>query len=116
MSPSPINLRLASLISSLHLVLLCLVLLGPLVSDRTLLLLYILTIPFIQIHWLANNDTCALTVAECHLRGINPDKSFFHSLVSPVYNLPEGSDGLLMWIASFLLWLLAISRFYSLGG
>lgn len=72
-----------------------------------------MTIPFIQLHWITNNDTCALTVAECTLRGVKPDKSFFHRLVSPIYNLNNKDESLLLWFILFVLWLIAVYRYYK---
>lgn len=105
---------LASIIYILHLLLLVYVCVGPFISDKLLLMLYIMAVPFIQLHWVTNNDTCALTVAECALRGIKPDKSFFHKLVSPVYKLNEKTESILLWIISFALWLIAVHRYYKL--
>lgn len=112
--PRPHHHRLlASLIWVLHMALLAFVVFGPWTSDKLLLLLYMMSIPFIQLHWVTNNDTCALTIAECKLRGVRPERSFFHSLVSPVYNLHQETESIALWVVSFVLWLVAVGRYYG---
>lgn len=113
-TPSLWNTLLANLIYVLHLLLLVFVCVGPFVSDKLILMLYIMSVPFIQLHWVTNNDTCALTVAECALRGVQPTDSFFHKLVSPVYKLNAKTESIMLWIVSFALWLIAVHRYYKL--
>lgn len=103
----------ATLISVLHLALVLFVLVGPWASNKHFLMLYIMTIPFIHLHWITHSDTCALTLMECKLRGVKPEKSFFHRLVSPVYKFQERDENILVWILTYILWLIAIYRYYT---
>jgi hypothetical protein len=103
---------LAWLVRLLHIVLVIFVCVGPFVNDLHLLLLYLMVVPFIYLHWVTNNDTCALTLMECKLRGIEPGKSFIHSLVSPVYKFNEQHESTFVWLATFALWLVAVYRYY----
>lgn len=48
--------------------------------------LFILTVPFLFFHWIINDDTCALTMIECFLRGVPKDQSFLQRIVGPVYD------------------------------
>lgn len=65
------------------------------------LIIYMLTVPFIGSwfllpghigfsfllmgHWLTNDNTCAWTVIESKLRGIEMSESFVYSIVKPVF-------------------------------
>jgi hypothetical protein len=75
------------LIRLLHLLLVAFVLSGPFLTFLPVLLLYLVLIPFIVVHWVTNNDTCALTVMEAYLRGVPDRNTFFYNLVSPIYKL-----------------------------
>jgi hypothetical protein len=113
-SHATVNVVLANAIFVLHLVLVAFVLLGPWVRDKLVLLLYMMTIPFLQLHWISNNDTCALTVAECKLRGVEPGRSFFHRLVSPVYNLHQKYEDIFLWALTYVLWMVAVHRYFTI--
>jgi hypothetical protein len=106
------NILLANIIKILHIMLVLFILLGPFVNDVHVILLYMMIVPFIQLHWVTNNDTCALTIAECKLRNIKPENSFFHGLVSPVYKFNEKYESIMIWILTFVLWLIAVYRFF----
>jgi hypothetical protein len=50
-------------------------------------LLHITSVLCLKVHWFYNNDACFLTYLETKLRGIQNNKSFIHSIVSPLYNI-----------------------------
>ena len=78
----------ANIIRFLHVLLLVFLLLIPFSNDKYLLKLHLLLIPFLMIHWITNNDTCALTEIEKYLRGTsNGYQTFIGSLVGPVFKL-----------------------------
>lgn len=110
--PTSLQLHVAFLIAILHIVLIIFVLFGPWVPNKHILMLYIMVIPFIHMHWITHNDTCALTLMECKLRGVHPTESFFHRLVSPVYKFQEAEENIFVWLVTFMLWLVAIYKYY----
>lgn len=108
-----VKAAMAWVIYALHLLLMVFVCIGPWIPDKVILLFYIMLIPFLQLHWITNNDTCALTVAECALRGVKPEKSFFHNLVSPVYTLNHKVESDLLWAITYVLWIIAVCKYYT---
>lgn len=91
----------------IHLCVVLFVALAPFSKSCNLVLLHALCIPFMYLHWVTNNDTCALTELEKLLSNKrNNQETFIGSIVSPVYKL-ENND---LKIASMLLWLISLSR------
>ena len=78
---------------------------APFSGHRPALLAHLAVTPFLWVHWLLNADTCVLTALERHFRGVDASGSFFHSLVSPVYKIPDADVRALAWIASVALWI-----------
>jgi hypothetical protein len=105
----------ASLVALAHLAFVGFVLLAPFSGNECLLRMYVLTIPFVWLHWVLNDDTCALTMLECKLRGVQNTESFVHRIVSPVYKLPEHASRTLAWLVSGALWVVALYRARALG-
>ena len=62
------------------------------------------------LHWLLNNDTCALTMLEQRLRGVEKSASFIHSIVGPVYTISSTSTGKFVWCVSLLLFSVGLAR------
>lgn len=79
-----------------------------------MLVLHLIMIPFLWMHWLLNDDTCALTLIEQKLRGLDASdckkKSFFFNLVSPVYKIKDDGIRKAAWMASIGLWLVTVSK------
>ncbi len=104
----------ATVIWILHILLVAWVIITPFTENEPMLVLHLIMLPFLWVHWLLNDDTCALTLMEQHLRGIDPsecaEKSFFYNLVSPVYKIQDASIRELSWIVSIVLWLITLSK------
>lgn len=101
----------AALVSLLHWAFILFMLWAPFSSSRTALVLHLLVTPFLWVHWLLNDDTCALTLLEKKMRGLSDDgSSFFYALVSPVYKVRDGDMRVACWVASVALWLVTLSR------
>ena len=102
---------LATIVCVVHLAFLAFATLAPFSSDPAVLALYVLTIPFLWVHWACNDDTCALTLLERKLRGLEGnDESFVHRIVSPVYKIRDEHASQVAWVASVGLWLVAFAR------
>lgn len=100
----------STLIWVLHVAYVAFVALAPFGSNRTLLVLHALTTPMVWVHWLLNDDQCALTVLEKAVRGVDDDRSFFHALVSPVYKVRDADLRAACWVASLALWAVTVSK------
>lgn len=104
------NEALANLCWLLHILFVLWVLIVPFTGNEPMLVLHLIIMPFLWFHWWLNEDTCALTLMECHFRGVKSKDSFFHNLVSPVYKIRDGDVRSWSWLASVLLWLLTLSK------
>ncbi len=90
---------------ALHLAFVAFMMWAPFSRNRIALLTHLVVTPFLWVHWLLNADTCALTVLERYLRGVDASDSFFHALVGPVYKIPDAGVRALAWIGSVALWI-----------
>lgn len=101
------NELVADLIMVLHIALVLAIVWAPFSGSETAVVMSFLLLPFVFIHWLTANDTCALTVAECWFRGVPASESFFSKLIGSVYRVGYDSDcniKRVVWIAAIGLW------------
>lgn len=98
------------IITALHLAYVAFVAWAPFSGHRGAMVLHALTTPMLWVHWLLNDDQCALTLLEKAVRGVEDDRSFFHALVSPVYKVRDADLRVACWAASVALWLVCVSR------
>jgi hypothetical protein len=76
------------LINFIHILVCAYFVLIPLLSSHPVVLRdYLILSAFLWLHWLTNNDTCALTTIESYLCELPPEQTFFGRLVGPVYNI-----------------------------
>jgi len=101
---------LANVIRVLHILFIIWVVVTPFTNNEPMLVLHLFVVIFIWVHWWANQDTCALTLIERHLRGVSSDESFFHNLVSPVYKIQDQQLRPIIWAASLGLWFVTLSK------
>lgn len=94
----------AGIVTALHWLFVAFVVATPFTPHRGLLVAHVVLVPFLWLHWLLNDDACALTELEKHLRGVSDDRSFFHALVSPVYKIGDGGVRAACWLATAALW------------
>ena len=80
------------------------------------MLLHAIVIPFIILHWLLNNNTCCLTVAEKYVREKNTGFSvkegdcFTYQLVAPIYdfNKEHQSFSTFIYLLTISLWIISV--------
>lgn len=105
---------LADIVRFLHICLILFIIVVPFWkgSSWALLCLHAMACMTLIAHWIMNEDTCFLTLVECFFRGVQPDKSFMHSLVSPVYKIED--EELKRWVMRItpLLAITSLSRIY----
>lgn len=107
---------LAGLVCVAHLGLVAFMVLAPFSNDDAVLAMYVLTVPLLWLHWVMHDDTCALTILERKLRGLErDDDSFIYKIVSPVYKIRDEQARVLAWAASVVLWIVAFARARKLG-
>lgn len=96
---------LNAVLRAVHLAWAAFVALAPaLTSDRSVLLAHAVMVPALWLHWVTNEDTCALTELEKWARGVDDDSSFVHSVVSPVFRLSEPTLRRVSWAVSVAAW------------
>lgn len=104
------NEFLANVVWLLHVLFVIWMIVTPFTNNEPMLVLHLVTGPFLWMHWITNQDACSLTLMESYLRGVPCEKSFFHSLVSPVYKIRDDDIRMCAWIVSVVLWLITVSK------
>jgi len=100
----------ADIIKILHAAFVILNVVAPFSDSQDLLRYHVVVMPFLYLHWITNDDTCALTLLETHLRGCPNRESFFHNLVSPVYKFRATT---IVWLFSLALWIVSMVRYFA---
>ena len=116
-----INKSILVLITVLHLIIVLFIIITPFTNSNYLLLLYVITVPFIILHWVMNNNTCSLTVAEKYIRQktygviLNDDECFTYNLIAPIYDFNKNYETFsnFIYIATFSLLSLASYKLYK---
>ena len=107
----------ANVIWILHIILMIVVVYSPFSKNERMLKLNMLLIPFLILHWITNNDTCALTELEKYIRNTkNTYDTFFGMLVGPVFKL-NNIDNLgryAIYASSITLWILSLYEYKNL--
>ena len=106
----------------LHILFLVFVLVSPFSNINYLLLLHSIFVPFMMVHWVANDNTCAITTAERLVKKrIYNDEYNDESdcitckLIHPVFDFRKNNDKFtfLIYFITTLLWLITIYNLYS---
>jgi hypothetical protein len=58
-------------------------------NDIYQIILYAFTLLSLKTHWYTNDDTCALTLLEQQITGVEKKESFINQIVSPVYKIKD---------------------------
>ena len=111
-----LNDSLVMLINIIHLIVIIFVLSAPFSDSNYLMLLHIIVVPFIVLHWLLNNNTCCLTVAEKYIREnssgttIKEDDCFTYKLVAPIYDFNKDHQAFstFIYILTISLWFISV--------
>ena len=100
----------ATIVRIVHAAFVAFMVLAPFTHNKSVLVLHLVVTPVLWLHWLLNDDTCALTLLERHVRGVDVSESFMHAIVSPIYKVRDVDLRVLSWIASIVLWLITLSK------
>ncbi len=98
------------LVQLIHALVLAWAIISPFSKWKYLRLTYVIFAPFLMLHWLLNNDTCALTALECTLRGLDDcSDTFIHKVVSPIYKISDSTARTVAWTFTTVAWAYAAS-------
>ncbi len=106
------------LINVIHICIVLFVVIIPFLNSNYFLLLHAIVVPFILLHWVTNNNTCALTIAEYYIRElatgkpVDKSQSFMAQLIEPVYDFKKNNqdDSTLLYIVTTALVTLSIGK------
>ena len=109
------------IISILHLAFVGFVVLVPFYGNSYLRLVHAIILPFIMGHWIANNNSCALTLMEKkvreHLHGGSVDNKdcIVANIIEPVYDFVANNKqhAVLIYIITFSLWAASVYKLYN---
>lgn len=103
------------LITLLHIALILFIACVPLLSSNYFLLMHFISVPFIVMHWIMNNNTCCLTVAERALKrklygdDYKEEECFTCRLIEPVYDVTKNHEKFRMGLYGVMVFLWMIS-------
>lgn len=80
----------ASIVCVIHIIIIILILYIPIFSNSNyFIFVCAIFLPFLELHWLFNNNVCCLTEIEKKIRGIDDKQSFINKIISPIYSFPN---------------------------
>ena len=122
---------LADIIGYIHVLIRIFLIATPFIGNEYFLSLHLIIVPFIMLHWLANQTVCALTELEKIVRGgrssdetvfgqlfepIYRNESWVGQAISPFYEIQDKeTEKRAVWLALTGLWFITLVRLWSLG-
>lgn len=111
-----INNFILNLITVLHIIVVLFIILAPFSNSNYLLFLHAVFVPFIIFHWLINNNTCSLTIAEKYIReqtyGVKADVNdcFSYKFIAPIYDFNKNYKeySAFTYMTTILLWAISV--------
>lgn len=102
----------------IHFILVLFIIATPFTDSTFLLLMHGMIIPFIILHWLTNNNTCALTITEQFIRyqlyGEIPESgcTFIGQIIDPVYKFTENNkeNVAIIYTVTIILWIITMTK------
>ena len=107
------------LINIIHILVIIFVVIAPFTNSNLFLLLHSIVVPFIMIHWILNNDTCAITLMEKYVRiqmnggdYVDDKDCISYKVIGPIYNfMNEHVDySRWTWIMTSMLWFVTLYK------
>lgn len=107
-----------SIITLVHILYILFVVVVPFTNNTYLLFMHSIIVPFMIFHWVINNNMCALTLLEHHMRnqinGAPVDKSecFTAKLVEPIYDFKQNHEqfSTFIYAVTIGLWLISVGK------
>lgn len=102
-----------------HFLVVCFVVSVPFFGNNYLLLMHSITVPFMMVHWITNDNTCVLSLMEVEIRKrlgieIKEQDCFTCQLINPVYDFKANNEqwSTIIYIVTTCLMLLSMFRLY----
>lgn len=93
------------IIRIIHIVLIGMTIIVPWLNNPMLNCMYFISIPFLLLHWVTNNDTCVLSIIERVVRGLDDKKDcFICTVLEPVFKVNHLPMSELLYVISIGLW------------
>lgn len=113
-----LNNILSLIINIIHIIVIIFVVVVPFTNSNYLILLHIIIVPFIMLHWILNNNTCCLTVAEKYLREktsgteVNAEDCFTYKIIAPIYDFNKNHKAFetFIYLMTITVWLISIYK------
>lgn len=107
-------------ITFIHICFIIFVVASPLSGSNYFMLLHTMFIPFLVMHWVLNDNTCAITLVERFIRKktgketYSEDDCITCKLIEPVYNFRNDykSHTKFIYTVTGVLWLISASRLW----
>lgn len=96
------------LIRLVHYVTVIFLITAPFLPSELLLTYHAITVPFLWMHWITNNDVCALTVLESAIRKRDRQHTFLGSLINPIFQIQNKH----FYYATGILFIITMIRLY----
>lgn len=105
------------LITIIHLIIIIFIIAVPFFGNNSLLFMHAIIIPFLMMHWIFNNNTCALTIIEKLIRRKiygkdNEGKCITSRLIEPIYDFKNNNKehSKVIYTIVIIVWIISISR------
>ena len=93
----------------IHAIFMVFILIAPFTNFELLLSYHFIIIPFLWMHWITNNDICALTFIESKITGEDMDSTYMASIINPIYQIKNRD----FYIITAVLFVITTYRLYS---
>ena len=108
-------------ITIIHIIVILFVLLSPFSNSNYLLFMHFVIVPFIMFHWIMNDNTCCLTVAEkmikekVYNRQVDMNECITYKLIAPIYDFNNNHKNfeIFTYILTISLWLISGYKLYT---
>lgn len=106
------------IVNIIHIIVVSFIIITPFSNSNYFLLFHVIIVPFIVFHWVVNNNTCALTLAEQYIRKriygsiCNTSETFIGKIIEPIYDFKSNCSDLsdIIYIGTFLLWAISLMK------
>jgi hypothetical protein len=112
------NKILSYLIILIHILLILFIIFAPICNVYSILIIHSLIIPSIIIHWIFNNNICALTSVELYLKNgtiftNKRDECFTCKIIDPIYTFNTEKQNKFIYLIMILLFLISYYKIYT---
>lgn len=115
------NQILHTIIALLHICYFAFVVITPFYGTSYFLLIHSIIIPFMMMHWVMNDHTCALTIMEKKIRetmtggAVNNNDCFMANLMEPIYDFRVNNNehASLIYLITISLWVIGLYKLYD---